>query len=300
MIYNAYTNTNDYPELTDFPANGYTLQQRGVLSGNPTPFQLMSLGLTQSDQGKQRAEYTNAINAWLAKYNLPVEVQNEWARAESEQRLKSTQDIQSFWQRMKEKYKTFVQNTGGAITELLTNAGGAVKDALSVIGENVSKVGLTALYPLKPAMRKGLAQKGYRTGPSDSLEKVTAMFYNHYVLGKNKFESSNYENLGEEGATTTASGSEVTDVLSKIPPELIPQIVSAIMLVFRKITEKLKRGEKLTAEEQALNDEMNKGIENLPPTEPPVVKTDWMPLLKGIGTALLIYAGYKFFTRKKG
>ena len=66
----------------------------------------------------------------------------------------------------------------------------------------------------------------------------------------------------------------------------------------KKITEKLKRGEKLTAEEQSLHDEMNNGIETLPPTEPSNSSEDFSGILKVAGFAVGAYVVYRVFIKK--
>lgn len=236
MLYNEYTNTHDFPEDIDFRPKDE--------NGRPifTDFKLMKYGLSEA---KIRQMTSNALQAWVAKHNIPQSVRDEWNA--SQQR---GEDNTTFWKRMRAGFQNASNTVKNFTSNTLTtfhSVANKFSNAMKVVRDNAGQISFETLMPLKPAMVAALKRKGFRNvSNNDSTKSVTVRFYNSYLKNQNSLE--NVEVTPEEVK-------QAIDVAGGIMP-----IVQAILKMFDQIKAKKDAGATLTVEEQKLLDEAEKSV----------------------------------------
>ena len=190
-VYNPYTNTSDMPIVFDF----YPKDERGKIRTFPA--------VNAQEKDKARRDYRTAMSNWIAKYNIPQSIIDEWNRA-TENNV-NTDD--SWWQKIKDK----VSNT---VSNFVQNAGNVLSNA----GESAL---LAPLLPFKRAMVNALKRKGESVTTSTPLGEVASLFKQKIV---DRQASTNYLNHAE------LDTQQILDLIDKIIP------------FFTLILEKIKSG----------------------------------------------------------
>ncbi len=261
MQYNAYTNTNDFPELEDYlPKDVF-----GKTNFNPMPSELRNAKLN----------YSNALNNWLIQYKIPQAIINEWIAATN------SGNTEGFWQRMKQKYQTiksnvttFVQNNTPNLPNLFTKA---------------------ALLPFKPLMVLALQKKGIPVSNSEDVVKIAAKFNDQIIVGAPYIAQRPFNNLTGSGEGTGDGGAtnELVEKGMAIAIAQSPQLIEALIKQITKYIANLKA--KKAAWQQLTHDE-NTIIETT--INAPESEGRFSGNIKAGTIIIAIYAAYKIFFKK--
>jgi hypothetical protein len=239
-IYNAYTNTNDYPFFTDYPL----LKEIGLVA-NPMDLKFKQNPITNptgdlfSKWSEERAKYINDQLAWLKKYNIDPATYNAWVKANQ----KAGEDEKTFFERMKKAAQTVIDPVKTAIN--------TVKDSATDATKLAKITALMLLFkPLIPVANSFLKKKGIT--PSSNPYELVKQVYNEKSRAGFGFSASAvdvFDYVGQKG----------TGYFEKFgfgPGDISPEMISAVLPFLTAILEALKikkaNNQPLTPEEEEL------------------------------------------------
>jgi hypothetical protein len=233
-IYNAYTNTNDYPYYTDYPM----LKELGLTMNIRDP--RFAIKTVYDQWTDQRVKYINDQQAWLRKYGIDVNVYNAWVKANQ----KPSEDEKTFLERMKNTFTQVFQSTQNTVN-IVSNK---ISSAIAIVRDKVGQISFETLAPLKPAMVAALKRKGFtNVSDSDSTKSVAVRFYSSYMNNKNSLESIEVTPDEVNAAIQTAQG--------------VAPLIQAIISLFDQLKGKKDAGATLSPEQQKLVSDAEKSIE---------------------------------------
>lgn len=222
-VYNPYTNTSDMPIVFDF----YPKDNNGNIRRFPS--------ITSQEKNKARNDYQLAMIQWIAKYNIPQSIIDEWNKATQNNINTDT----SWWQNVKDKVSSTVNNIIQQGQNLLSNGGESVKWA--------------PLLPFKPLMVNALKRKGENVSVLDKMSKISPLFKARVIEQKNNF---NYADVYHNEEV-------VGQVAEQLTPQAVESIVSLILSFIKGIADKIKNKAQLTEEERKINEDAEKVADNV-------------------------------------
>lgn len=212
-IYNAYTKTNDFPILPDawtivLGTSRMPSTTKRILNSSSPYF-----GLTE--QTATGLEYSKMFNLWATKYNIPLEVIEEWNRKAYANA--TTEEQKNFWEKLVNKVTSTVSN-------FVQQAGNVLQSA----GESAA---LAPLLPFKKAMVNALRRQGEDVSMSTKLGEVASLFKQKII---DRSSTTNYLEHAD------------------IDFDQIMQLVTTILPFFTVILQKVKE-KRATEEEKRMN-----------------------------------------------
>ena len=197
-MYNAYTNTNDFPDFDTLTTlNGVTMPIGAIPS--------VSLKLQK---------YAEAVGEWVKKYNIPQSVINEWNAAQAANQ--KTDD--SWWLKQKEKIKNTLNNVQGAVNNIVNQAQNAVQNGFS-------EAIFIPLLPYLPVMKYALKKAGVPT--NNDLKDTVKLFYHIIVKGDKSYSLDYYKAFKKTKAGHHFGEEAYVEMVKEILPMII-QLIKAI------------------------------------------------------------------------
>lgn len=290
-IYNAYTNTNDYPYYTDYPL----LNEIGLVA-NPNDIKFKKNPFTNPNGdlftrwSEEKAKYVNDQLAWLKKYNIDPATYNAWVKANQ----KPTEDEPTFLERMRKAAQSVVD----PIKTAAQNAKDNVTDAAKIAKINA----LILLFkPLVPVANQFLLKKGIQ--PSTNIYELVKQVYNersrqNFGFSSNAADAFDYVGVKGTGYFERNFGFGPED----ISPEMISAVIPFLTAILEMIKGKKAKNQPLTPEEEEIarkakeiDDELNKAKKDATTTENGgFLATNWK-----VALALLILLALIIAFRKK-
>lgn len=241
MIFNPYTNTNDFPEIFDF----YPVDATGKKVFDKT--QWFKYGVSQSSVLNA---FNAAMMAWLTKYNIPQSVRDEWNASQT-----TGEDSNTFWQRMKAKF----QNAVNTVTTVKNDAIQTAKEAVSNVNDTTrTKALLLLLTPLVPVANIFLKRKGIT--PSTNPAQLVQQIYNEQSRSNFGYSSQKQDSFDYVGLKGTGH----FEKFGFGPEDISPEMVSAVLQFLTGILNSIKAKK---AANQPLTDDEKKIIDLLPSIE---------------------------------
>lgn len=273
--FNAYTQTNDEPDyLVDYWPKGYS-----ATTAFPNQINILQYPHI-SPTSFARSVYNGDLAMWAYNHQIPQAVLDEWAAQQIA--WLPANDQQSFWQRMKSKYQTVVNNAVNTAQNLGNNVVEFVQNAVKGGGAGAAVFNVLMLSPFRFAMIAALKKKGISISNNDNLQKVAILFYQAFVKGQNSFEMKQYESLENLGGPEDILINPIDGSKNPVSPDQMQTIIKAIMDKLKALIAKKNAGIPLTAEEQKLVLDAEKA------SEEETTSTDWTPALKVLGTIAVL------------
>lgn len=255
-MYNAYTNTFDFPDFDTLTTlNGVTLPIGSIPS--------IALKLQK---------YSEAVGDWLKKYNIPQSVIDEWNAAQA-----ASQKIDdNWWKKQKDKIKNIVNNTQNAVNNIVNQAQNAVQNgSLEAI--------LLPLLPYVPVMKYALKKAGVPTNNFD-LKDTVKLFYYIIVKG-DKTYSLDYYKAFKKTKAGHHYGQETAYI--EMAKEILPMIIELIK-AFKKNDTSPEAKAALNETENLTKKVINENKPNITENKEGNIFKSFFPLLIGGGVLFLL------------